>query len=140
MKKQHIIVLLVLLVVVFVVVYASTNDKTADQIQTPDTVSPDTNTPVETGDREVQGSVIIVNTAQVAVDGPALINLKLADGSTAVIAVPSMGLNFCTAKASLADVYKLKTGDKVEVRGTIGEEGRIIPCESASHYLRVVTQ
>jgi len=136
MKKPHIIVLLVL-IVILALVFVFSNKEPVDAPVTPQTTDSNTSTPVETGDRTVSGTVVTVNTAQMAVDGPALINVKLADNTEAVVAVPSMGINLCAAKANIADVSTLKAGNKVEVRGSVGVDGRIIPCDSSTHYLRV---
>ena len=87
----------------------------------------------------VSGTVSNINTEGVAVDGPALVSLTTQSGEE-TIAVPSMGRNLCAAKDTVADVYTLKVGDKVEVRGVKDSEGRIVPCEDASHYMKVVTQ
>lgn len=87
----------------------------------------------------IQGSVTAVNLEQMMVDGPAVITIELADASTQEIRVPSMGINLCASK-DIADVYQIKVGDKVEVKGSEGEEGSIIPCESADHFLRVINQ
>jgi hypothetical protein len=95
---------------------------------------------VPAGEIEVRGTVVSVNTDQVPVDGPALVNLRLEDGTQAVVAIRSMGINLCPAQANIADVYKIKAGDRVEARGQIGVEGMILPCESPAHYLRVVVQ
>ena len=87
----------------------------------------------------VSGTVSNINTEGVAVDGPALVSLTTQSG-VETIAVPSMGRNLCAAKDTVVDVYTLKAGDRVEVRGTRDPEGRIVPCEDASHYMRLVTQ
>lgn len=91
-------------------------------------------------EREVSGTVVSVNTDQVPVDGPALVTIREESGTQAVIAIRSMGINLCPAQANIANPYELKSGDKVEARGQIGEESMIIPCESDAHYLRTVGQ
>jgi hypothetical protein len=87
---------------------------------------------------EVTGTIISVNTDQVPADGPALVNIKQDNGTNTVISVRSMGINLCPAQANIADVYQLKSGDKVEARGQVSEDGAIVPCESAEHYLRII--
>ncbi|MFA5853956.1 MAG: META domain-containing protein [Patescibacteria group bacterium] len=91
-------------------------------------------------DRVVSGTVVSIDTDQVPVDGPAVVNLRTSSGAMAKILVPSFGLGLCKAKASIADVYTLKAGDRVEANGSLGVDGAIIPCQSEAHYLRVTTK
>lgn len=94
--------------------------------------------PLETLEKEVVGTVTAIDLNGVAFDGPALIELKAEVGEPFTIAVPSMGLGLCAAAQKIADVYDIAIGDVVSVRGTIDDEGRIVPCEDVAHYLRVV--
>ena len=87
---------------------------------------------------EVRGTILAVDTEQAAVDGPVLILLQQESGEPAVVAVPSMGLPTCAARANMADAFTLTTGQMIEVKGSVGADGMIVPCESADHYLRVV--
>ena len=84
------------------------------------------------------GKILTIDTEKAAVDGPVLITIESQDGKRDVIAVPSFGLPICAGyKAGrITNVYALKIGDEIEVSGSVGEEGVIIPCESSSHYLR----
>lgn len=86
---------------------------------------------------EYTGSIVAIDTTQAMVDGPVLITLQAAEGVPVTVAVPSMGLPLCAAyKANnIGDVYLLKIGDEIEVRGAL-QNGAIVPCESADHYLR----
>lgn len=83
----------------------------------------------------LEGEVSAINLEGVMVDAPALVTISTEDGEK-VIAVPSMGRNLCVAK-ELADVYALKVGDVVSVKGEVDEEGRIVPCMDESHFMRV---
>ncbi len=87
---------------------------------------------------ERSGRVLAVDTNQVAFDGPALIILEGDGGKLSTIAIPSMGLPLCPAYQSnkIGDVYLLKSGDIIEVRGVVGEDGSIVPCDSPYHYLQ----
>lgn len=125
--NKTIIIGIVVIVLLAVVGYLVTSNKE---------VAPggDGNSNVE---QEVSGTVVSVNTEQVAVDGPALVTVQTEDGEV-VVAVPSMGINLCAARDNIADVYELSSGDEVAVLGSVGENDMIIPCESADHYLRVV--
>src|SRR5688572_1414454 len=89
-------------------------------------------------DRTYAGIVTSIDLEHIAVDGPAAIVIRTAAGAEEKILVPSFGLGLCKAKASIADVYELKVGDTVEARGSVGEDGAIIPCQSEAHYLRVI--
>ncbi|HVS79816.1 MAG TPA: hypothetical protein VHF05_02465 [Candidatus Paceibacterota bacterium] len=131
MKKTFTII--ILLIIVAGLAYALKMHNMAGNVAVNDANSAASST----ADREVKGTVQSVNTDQVAVDGPALVTIKQADGTDAVIAVPSMGINLCAASSSIADVYSLKTGDAVGARGKVGENGQIIPCESPAHYLHL---
>lgn len=89
-----------------------------------------------TKDRAVSGTVTAVDLSKIPVDGPAMITVKTATGSVEIHA-PSFGMNLCAAGKDIADPYKLKVGDAVEANGAVSEEDVIVPCTSASHYLRV---
>lgn len=84
---------------------------------------------------EAEGTVVSVNVEQAAFDGPVIVAIKTDVGEKR-ITVPSMGLPRCPAFANIADVYTLAKDNLVSVRGTLGEDGSITPCEDASHYLR----
>ncbi len=88
-------------------------------------------------DRTESGTITAVNLDGIAADGPAVVTIKTTAGATAQIQVPSFGLGLCEAKANITDVYSLKAGDKIEVRGELTSDGSIVPCQSSEHYLRV---
>ena len=99
----------------------------------------------EVGDEELptvmaSGVVLSVDREAIAYDGPAYVTIDATDGSRVVVAVPSMGLNLCAAHEAILDVYTLTPGVKVEVRGALGEDGYVTPCQSAEHYLRITTE
>ncbi len=89
-------------------------------------------------DRAASGTVTSVNLDAIAADGPAVVAIRTEAGTPETINVPSFGINLCAASASIADVYALRSGDRVEVNGSVSEDGAIVPCESSAHYLRVV--
>lgn len=91
-------------------------------------------------ERTVIGTVSSVSLDGVAADGPAIIQLTTSAGASIEVDVPSFGLGLCAAKANIADVFAIKEGDAVEVRGAVTEEGAIVPCESSDHYLRVTAK
>jgi heat shock protein HslJ len=84
------------------------------------------------------GKILAVDTTGVAADGPVLITLEDSNKKVHTIAVPSMGLPLCPAYKSnnIGDAFLMKAGDMIEVRGMVGEDGSIVPCESADHFLR----
>lgn len=87
-------------------------------------------------DVSAKGTITAVNLDQIAFDGPAVITIETAPGIQEEIQVPSFGINLCAGGANITDVYALKVGDQIEVRGAMSE-GAIVPCESTDHYLRV---
>ncbi len=90
--------------------------------------------------REFKGAVLAVDLTKSAYDGPVIISLVGDDGKNETVAVPSMGLPLCAAyqAKNIGDVYLIKPGDQFEVRGSVNEDGYVVPCESADHYLRPV--
>ena len=94
----------------------------------------------ETGATAAAGTVTSVDLEQMAVDGPGLIMFEAEGGTEYTVAVPSMGLPLCAAKDNIADISAIKEGDKIEVNGSTGPAGQIVPCDSADHYLRVAAE
>jgi hypothetical protein len=107
---------------------------TEDVPNTPEPVVAD-DEPVETA--MVEGIVTNIDLEQMMVDGPALIRVDVQGGGTRVIAIPSMGIQMCNAKDAIASVSEIKVGDYVAVRGDVGPEGQIVPCQSHEHYLKI---
>lgn len=91
-------------------------------------------------DRAASGTVTSVNLDAIALDGPAVVRILTEAGTEEEIQVPSFGINLCAASKSIADVYAMRTGDRVEVNGAVSADGAIVPCESEAHYLRVVSE
>ncbi|HEU0085372.1 MAG TPA: hypothetical protein VFQ59_00205 [Candidatus Paceibacterota bacterium] len=130
MSKKSITILLVLVLVAILVYVFTMNRNSADISQIPEPV-------LLLEEREIRGTVLSVNNDEVILDGPSVITIRAEDGSEALIAIPSMGINLCSAKENIASPYDLKEGDVVEVRGEVGYENAIVPCQSTLHYLRV---
>jgi hypothetical protein len=126
MKTQHIVIVLLILLALTAGVYALTAYNRPGEATVGETV-------------RAKGAVQAVDLEKVAFDGPMVITIRLENGTSQTIAVPSMGLPLCAAyqNNNIADVYKLEVGQEVEVRGVTAEDGSIVPCESADHYLRV---
>ncbi len=83
------------------------------------------------------GVITEVNFEQVAFDGPSLVTMLVSGtDESRVVAVPSMGLPQCVAAADIADAYQLAPGDRIEVRGLLIDNGHIVPCAEAGHYLK----
>lgn len=91
-----------------------------------------------TGVAVVRGTVVEVDKDQIAVDEPYRFVVESADGTRSIIAVPSMGLQLCAAytAGTLKDVNTISVGNEIEVAGSVGEGGVIIPCDSKAHYIR----
>jgi hypothetical protein len=85
----------------------------------------------------VEGIILNIDLEGAVIDGPALVTVSTDGDGEKVVAVPSMGINLCAAAPNIVDVYTLSVGDIVSARGLIDEEGRIVPCNDESHYLRV---
>lgn len=83
------------------------------------------------------GQITEIDLSQIAFDGPYIVNISSDSGATRV-AIPSMGINLCEARANISDVAALQVGDRIEVRGAVDAEGTIVPCGGEDHYLRVV--
>lgn len=131
--KKTIISVLAIIIIVWLGYAIATRNSEPDLIE---------QVPVEnTGsDSEASGTVTSINTEQIVYDGPSLITIRTEDGMERIIAIRSMGINLCAAQPQMADVGTLQTGDRIEVRGYAEADGIIVPCESADHYLRVVTE
>ncbi len=138
MKKT---IIILILIIIASTAYSLTMKKETAVIPQADETATTTDSGTDTSgtnDKYVRGTVISVDTSKVPVDGPALVTIQAEGGSRAVIAIPSMGINFCPALANITSVQELKSGETVEVRGEVGAEGVILPCQSSAHYLRVV--
>jgi heat shock protein HslJ len=85
----------------------------------------------------VVGMVVAVDREQAAFDGPILITLQPKEGNPVIVAVPTMGLPLCPAyqAKNIGEPYLINTGIELKVRGIVGENGYIVPCEAADHYL-----
>ncbi len=86
----------------------------------------------------IEGVVTSVDTEQALFDGPYVLILRTDEGGQEIIHVPSMGINLCEARDSIASPSTISNGMRVAVSGTRAEGGVIIPCESPNHYLRVI--
>lgn len=91
----------------------------------------------QTDGATASGTVTAVDSSQVAVDGPYVVEIETDEGTAQRIEVPSMGINLCAAQENIASVSDIETGDTVSVRGTMSAEGAIVPCEGTDHYLRI---
>lgn len=85
------------------------------------------------------GEVIDVNAEQTKFDGPYLIAVREKSGNEIIISAPARGWRACAEGADLADPYSIKKGMMVEVSGALTFDGNIVPCESPTHYLRIIT-
>lgn len=85
-----------------------------------------------------EGVISSVDTEQALFDGPYVVIIQTDSGTEEVIHVPSMGINLCEARDSIVSPSTLSNGMRVAVSGTRAEGGVIVPCESPSHYLRVI--
>lgn len=89
------------------------------------------------GDAEVAGPITAIDASGVAADGPYLVTIMTADNELVTIALPSMGILLCPAKNSITSVNDVSVGQTIEAKGSLNEEGQIVPCEKLDHYFRV---
>jgi hypothetical protein len=106
--------------------------------------APDGNTPpvpesnvAGSGDAEVAGPITAIDTSGVATDGPYLVTIMTVDNELVTIALPSMGILLCPAKNSITSVTDVSVGQTIEAKGSLNEQGQIVPCEKIDHYFRV---
>src|SRR3712207_2065508 len=100
---KNTIILIIVLIIIGALVYAfAGNRETTEAPQPEETAEENTGgeTPA-TSSREVRGTVVSVNTDQVPVDGPAVVTIREENGMQAVVAIRSMGINFCPAQANI---------------------------------------
>lgn len=85
----------------------------------------------------VTGTVSEVDASQVSVDGPYVIAVETNNGAVRTVEVPSMGMQICAASDTIDSAPDIEVGQKVSVRGERKQNGVIVPCESADHYVQV---
>lgn len=85
-------------------------------------------TPLVNDMATVTGTVTEVDRSQLMLDGPTTITIATPEGSSEIIAVPSMGINLCEAVENISDVSQIAIGDIVTVAGSRDENNAIVPC------------
>jgi hypothetical protein len=95
--------------------------------------------PVLESDVEIGTDGIVVSVEQQGsgTNTVAIITLKTEVNSIYTVAVPTSIPSPCEAPHALADIASIVPGDKIAVRGKTDAEGRIVPCESEFHQLRI---
>ena len=83
------------------------------------------------------GEVTEVSLDQMAFDGPGILKAEDNDGNIFTIAVPSMGIQLCSARENIAEISNVAVGDMVEVSGILDENSQVVPCQDEDHYLRI---
>lgn len=91
----------------------------------------------KTKDITRSGEIVEISLDQTAFDGPAIIKILEQNGNLTTIAIPSMGIQLCAAHENISQIAHAAIGDKVSVSGYADEQGRIVPCENASHFLNI---
>ncbi len=84
-------------------------------------------------DSSFTGVLTSVDRSAMAYDGDAVLMID-SGGETVVIRVPAR-INLCSAREQI-QLDQLRVGERVEVRGVLGSDGAIIPCENPRHLLR----
>ncbi len=142
MNKTNItIVVVILLVVIGGIFYLERGGEQPDDVpldgpQATSTQSTSTDASGTTSATTVSGEITDIDRSQIASDGPYVITLSASDGEVTV-EVPSMGLPTCAASDDIADMANLSVGQMISVSGSQQDNGAIVPCESADHFLRV---
>jgi hypothetical protein len=85
---------------------------------------------------EVEGKIVNIDLEQAMVDGPYVVVVEDEDGADQVIHIPSMGIQLCAARDSIASPSELSLGQEVEAAGLLTPDGILVPCDSTDHYLR----
>lgn len=83
----------------------------------------------------ITGVVTDVNTSEVALDGPTILTITTLEGTEHTVAVPSFGIQLCTAAERISELTQLAIGDNVTVRGTVDDAGVITPCNGPADML-----
>ncbi len=68
---------------------------------------------------------------------PIMFTVLTATGETKIVAVPQ-DRSQCPAAADMVDIQKVAVGDELAARGEVAEDGSIVPCHDATHYLKVI--
>lgn len=97
------------------------------------------NTPALESDVEIgtDGVVIEIDRSGIENDEPAIITIQTDANSVYKIAVPTENLSNCEAVEEIAEVGLIAIGDKISIRGKTDGEGRIVPCDSEFHQMKV---
>ena len=149
-KKLYLQTAVVLaLVAVFVVIFMVSSDNSSDVItvdekgeragtlseQEKDEVTiPDLENDLEIG---TDGVVSEIERAEADSDELTIITLITEVNTLYTVAVPAGGSSVCEAGDAIAEISVIEPGDKIGVRGKTDAEGRIVPCESEFHSLRI---
>ena len=83
------------------------------------------------------GFVAAVEMIGEGLESTTLITLQTEVNSVYFIALPANHRTVCEAGDALADASVITQGDKIAVRGKTDADGRIVPCESEHHSLRI---
>ncbi len=133
MNKSFILAVIVLVLIVGAVLWVAKSSSVTPNSEVEETPGEEVSTTLS-----AEGTVTEINKDEVAFDGPVRITIEDEQGKVVKIAIPSMGLPMCEAykAGSIRDPYTIKVGDTLAVSGTAGEDGSIVPCQSAEHFLR----
>ena len=82
----------------------------------------------------LEGEVVSVDTNPWAYDGNAVVTVSTIDAGTVSVQLPARW-NLCKA-GPLGDVQAFKSGDRVQVVGTVTAPGELVVCAQPEHRLR----
>ena len=86
-------------------------------------------------DATVAGRVVAIDTDPWAYDGNAIVQVATDAHGIVQVHLPARW-NLCAAPP--VDVAALAVGDDVRVSGTAGQDGELVVCAAATHFLREV--
>lgn len=97
-----------------------------------------TETPIGSEDLRVRGRIVSINESQTPLEGPVQIVIRRTNDTELTISIPQTGFNPCAASPNIASLDDLKVGTLVEVLGSEGQGGEIVPCRLSNHYLKII--
>jgi hypothetical protein len=132
-------IIALLLVAVLVYVPRDTHDDVSNSVterqsEGPLLTFPELELGVELG---TDGVVSAVERSGDAPNEMVIITLQTEVNSVYTVAVPADHAIACAAGDAIADVSMISIGDKIAVRGKTDAGGRVVPCESEFHTLRI---
>lgn len=113
---------------------SSTGEDVQSEQEKDEVTIPDLESDLEIG---TDGVVSAIERAEADSDELTTITLITEVNTLYTVAVPAGASSVCEAGDAIAEISVIEPGDKIGVRGKTDAEGRIVPCVSDSHSLRI---